>query len=113
MGAFNLATIGWGVALSVLDAASLPLVRSYSLGWLRSPAWLVLAMALYALQPLIFLGSLSVGGMAVMNVMWDVASDVIIALGGVLFFKERLNRVQVFGLVLGACSMVLLAYEED
>jgi multidrug transporter EmrE-like cation transporter len=68
-------------------------------------------MLVYSLQPLIFLKSLQYETMAVMNIMWDMMSDLYVALIGLFYFKEKITSVKMVGLSFAFIAIVLLSYD--
>jgi len=76
--------------------------------WMYVP----LGMFLYGLQPLIFLQSLRFETMTVMNILWDLISDVIVTISGIFYFKERISPIKQVALGFAFISIVLFAYAE-
>ena len=72
-----------------------------------------LAALIYSIQPLIFYQSLSIESMTVMNIMWDVISDILVSVVGIFVFNEYLSPTQLCGLVLSVIGLVLLGYKEQ
>jgi uncharacterized membrane protein len=65
-------------------------------------------MAIYSLEPLLFFKALSVKGMAVLNVLWDTISTILIALVGAFIFGEKLNLMNWLGIFLCAAGIILV-----
>ena len=98
----------YALGMTGIDAISLPLMKAKHLGILKG-AWLLpLAMIVYSLQPLIFYKSLSVENMGVMNILWNVTSDIVIALLGLVLFGEKLTSIQCFGIALSLTGITIL-----
>jgi drug/metabolite transporter (DMT)-like permease len=68
-------------------------------------------MLIYSLQPLIFLESLRYESMTVMNILWDITSDLYVTLIGLFYFKERLTTLKLLGLSFAFVAIVLLSYD--
>jgi hypothetical protein len=66
---------------------------------------------LYALQPWIFLKGLNFTSMTVLNLSWDLLSDIIVTLSGVLYFKESLSNYKFFGVVFAVIAIILFALD--
>lgn len=104
----------FGLLMATIDAFMLSLLKALNLGWVkdfgwfRGVRWMVLPTLIYALQPWIFLKSLSVESMTVMNLLWDMTSDVLVTLVGLYYFKEELNLRKMAGVVLSFIAMCLL-----
>jgi len=106
---FNWSSIGFMFSLAATDILAFPLVKYVSLG--AHPSWLLLAALLYALNPFFLLQSLKTEGLAVINLLWNTFSNIIITVIGVYIFKEKFSRTKVAGLVLSILSIGLLTYE--
>jgi len=109
---FNLSALGFGGSMALIDAFILSSIKAYSLGWIKWRGVIIIAMLVYAFQPLIFLESLNVGSLIVMNLLWDVMSDVLVTVFGIVYFKEKLSNVKMLGVVLSFISLVLLSWKE-
>jgi drug/metabolite transporter (DMT)-like permease len=66
------------------------------------------AMLVYGFQPLIFYNALKISSLTIMNLMWDLSSDVIVTLIGLFVFKETLSLKQKLGVGLGLIAIFLL-----
>ena len=76
--------------------------------------WMMpLASIIYAMQPLVFFQSLSLESMTIMNILWDVMSDVLVAIIGIYVFGESLSKIQVIGLILSLSGITLLGFKDD
>ena len=76
--------------------------------------WMLpLASIIYAMQPLVFFQSLSLESMTIMNILWDVMSDVLVAIIGIYVFGESLSKIQVIGLILSLSGITLLGFKDD
>lgn len=98
--------------MAAIDVVSLSILKYISSGTLQSNFWLVPAVLIYACQPLIFLKSLSYEGLTVMNLIWDLSSDILVTALGLLWFKERLPANKVWGVVFAFISLGLMATGE-
>ncbi len=104
----------FGLLMATIDAVMLSLIRALNLGWLkdfgwfRGIRWMVLPTLVYALQPWIFLKSLSFESLTVMNLLWDMTSDVLVTLVGLLYFGEDIGPRKMAGVVLSFVAMCLL-----
>jgi multidrug transporter EmrE-like cation transporter len=97
--AFYLASVD-GVIMTLLKAKSINII---------SGRWIMPFTALlYSLQPSFFLYGLKLSSMTLINILWDVTSDIIVSLIGIYFFGEYLTGIQYVGLALCLVGMVLL-----
>jgi len=87
-------------------------LKQYSLGTI---SWKIIpvGMILYGLQPLIFLQSLNYETMTVMNILWDMISDLFVTAMGLLYFKEKLSGMKQIGIMFAFIAIVLLSYDES
>ena len=108
---FNLIPLAIATCMASIDAVSLGLMKDYTLGEL-SPKYVILGIVLYALQPLFFLKSLEYETMTVMNILWDLISDVLVTASGLLYFKEKLSSIKQLALVFAFISIVLFSYDD-
>jgi multidrug transporter EmrE-like cation transporter len=108
----NVSQISYGFAMSILDIIMETLCKYYSVtvwtGWMRTSLLLV-AMAVYAFQPLLFTRALKQQGMAVTNVTWNVVSTGLIVIIGAVVFGERLDKYKWLGILLSIISLMLLS----
>jgi multidrug transporter EmrE-like cation transporter len=102
-------TISHGTAMAIIDTIVLSALKAKALG-LFDGLWVVLgAMVVYAFQPLIFFSSLKSETMTVMNLYWDLASDVLVTFVGLFMFKEELSPRRMLGVALSFVSLCLLS----
>jgi multidrug transporter EmrE-like cation transporter len=107
----NLIPIAFATFMAAIDALVLSLFKSYSIGTLTWRSVLPLGMLVYSIQPLIFLQSLQYESMTVMNILWDVISDIIVTVTGLFYFKEKLSSMKMVGLAFAFTAIVLLSYD--
>jgi multidrug transporter EmrE-like cation transporter len=94
--------------MTCIDSIVLPAMKAKHLGILKGIWMFPIAMMLYSLQPLIFYGALSVENMGVMNILWNVTSNVVINLIGFFLFGETLTKIQCLGLLLCLVGVTLV-----
>lgn len=100
--------LGFGLLMAGIDVFMLGLIKSISLDGARMIKWMVLPTLIYAIQPWIFLTSLKFESLVVMNLLWDVLSDVLVTLVGFFYFKEKVGPYKKIGVVLSLISIFLL-----
>ena len=79
--------------------------KSLSLGWMVIPT------LAYAVDPWIFLKSLSVEGITVMNVVWDMVSNIFITFVGLVIFKEQITVLKGIGIALSFVAVICMTAE--
>jgi multidrug transporter EmrE-like cation transporter len=104
-------TIGFGLIMALIDVVVLSTLKAKSLGWFDGNWIIALAMLVYSLQPVIFVKSLGEETLTVMNLFWDLASDVLVTLVGLFYFKEYLSPKRLAGVFLSMISLYLLSSE--
>ena len=98
----------FGIGLATIDGLSFGIVKNVHLQQL--PYWTVLvSVALYALTPLIMLAALRFTSLTVMNLTWDLSSDILVTLMGLLWFKEILSDREIIGMLLAITSIILFS----
>lgn len=105
--------LGFAFLMALFDVVMLGIIKAYNVGMLKGVRWMILPTIAYALQPWIFLKSLSLESMIVMNLLWDLVSDILVTANGFLFFKERLTNTKTMGVLLSLVSMYLLSCKES
>ena len=102
--------LGYGTALALVDVVMMPIAKLVHVN--RLPMWTMgIVTLLYALDPWIFLQSLNVEGMVVMNFAWDLISGVLVTLFGLVVMGEELSTMKKAGIALSLVSIYLLSAE--
>jgi multidrug transporter EmrE-like cation transporter len=104
-------TIFFGLTFGLLDSIALPMVKRVSNG--ADYRWMILPMLMYAASPFIFLEALKEETLTIMNLVWDLTSDLVVTFIGIFFFMEKISHVRLVGVVLSLLSLSLMAYEGD
>jgi len=103
----------YALYMASVDAIVMPLLKAKKLGMLTGNWMFPLAALVYSTQPFIFYKSLSTDSMTVMNLLWDVMSDVLVAVIGIFVFGETLSSLQWLGMVLAILGITLLGCCDD
>lgn len=98
----------FGIAMAIIDVFVLSLLKMKHSGQIIGTWVFLVAFLVYGSQTFIFYKSLSYSSLDNMNMLWDITSDIAVALMAVYFFKESLTQSQMFGLVLGMIAIYLL-----
>ena len=102
----------YGTYMAVVDVFMLGLLKAINLKW-ASSALLFLPVIVYGMQPLIFLASLKFESLTVMNLLWDVMSDVLVTFMGLFVFGEKISRTKMLGVGLSLISIFLLTWSGE
>ena len=98
-----------GLILALIDATVLPLLKLRFTHKVTGLWPLVVAFLAYGSQTLIFFNSLRYETMTVMNVLWDVMSDIIVTLIGLFVLKEVVTTKKLAGIGFGVVALYLLS----
>jgi len=110
---FKVIPMLYGLVLGSIDSILLSATKAVSIGSLAYIPYMLIIMAAYGFQPLIFLSSLNGESMTIMNLLWDVMSNIIVSCVGILYYKEHVSNMKYIGIILSIISLSLLAYNES
>ena len=94
--------------MASLDVVIMTLLKLKSTSALTSPYILPLTMAIYSLEPLLFFKALSIKGMAILNILWDAISNILVTLVGAFIFGEKISLTNWLGIFLCTVGIVLV-----
>lgn len=97
----------YGTYMATVDVFMLGLLKAIHLGWI-SKMFLFLPTLIYAMQPWVFLSALKYESLTVMNLLWDVISDLMVTGTGLYFFNETITRTQMIGVGFAIIAVFLL-----
>lgn len=107
---FNLSVLCYGCVLALVDVVMMPITKLVAKK--AVPLWLmIIPTLLYAADPWIFLQSLRVETMVVMNFVWNLISNILIIFTGFVLFGEKITMLKGVGVVLSVISLMCLTYE--
>lgn len=108
---FNRVPLEFGLTMALIDTSMLSLIKYISThkGYL---GWIVIPMLVYMLQPVLFYFSLQYETLTVMNLLWDVISDLLITTIGLLVFKETIGPYKKAGVIFSLLSIVLMSLND-
>jgi uncharacterized membrane protein len=98
----------YALYMASIDGLVMSGLKAYKVGMIKSMLVFPIAMLVYGFQPLIFYQGLGFESMTVLNVLWDVLSDILVAIIGIFVFGENLTTQQCIGLALCMAGIVLL-----
>lgn len=104
--------VTFGAVLASLDVFMMGIIKTVSKNPGKLLKWMILPTLSYALTPWIFLKALQFESMVVMNLMWDLLSDVLVTLSGFFYFKEEIGPYKTIGVVLSLIAMTLMSIED-
>ena len=108
---FNLRTLGYGLGFGALDATALPVVKAVSNG--AHPAWMIVPVLLYGASPFLLLSALRHETLTIMNLVWDLTSDLVVTFIGLIVFGETISPVKGLGVATSFVALTLMSYENN
>ena len=109
---FDYTALTFGAIMATIDLFMLGLLKIISKNESRMIRYMILPTIVYALQPWIFLGSLRYESLTVMNLMWDLISDVLVTILGLFYFKEEIGPYKKLGVALSLVSISLMSLSD-
>lgn len=101
-----------GLTLAFNDVISFGITKEvYLQNKLKSIYWLIIPVILYSLQVLIFYYGLGKTSMSVLNITWNLISNVIVTLVGIYYFKEHITNLKYVALLFAFASIGLFAVD--
>lgn len=107
----NTTPLKFGFMMAFVDVFMLSIIKKVNLN-AKLIKWMILPTIIYAVQPWIFLQSLEYESMIIMNLLWDLISDVLVTLTGLIIFKETIGPYKLIGVVLSFISITLMSLED-
>ena len=102
----------FGIALTVNDILMMYTLKQVTLHKIPVSEGLPFATLVYSLEPYIFWQAMRYTGEGIMvtNLIWDLTSDIAIALIGMFWFGEEIQGLRWIALILSFTSLGLFAY---
>lgn len=110
---FNTLPIAFGVAMAALDIVMMSAGKMAQTGQLSYGFALPFATGIYALQPYLFIKAMNHENMVVTNLIWNLSSDVMVTLIGLLYFGESIVGLRWIALGMSIFSLLLFAYTDS
>jgi multidrug transporter EmrE-like cation transporter len=111
-GNFSLLPIFLGTIMAVIDLVMMGSIKMIHTGSMSTAVGLPLALGVYALEPLIFLKAMNYEGMAVMNLIWNLMSDVLVTMQGVFIFGESIKGIRWVAIGMAMVSLAIFSYTD-
>jgi multidrug transporter EmrE-like cation transporter len=112
LGNFDLLPIFFGIVMALIDINMMGTLKFVDQGKLAYAVGLPIAILLYAFQPYVFLKAMAHSNMLTTNLIWNLASNIMVTLLGVLFFKEKIKGLKWLAIGLSLFSLGIFAYSE-
>jgi len=101
----------YAISMASIDGLALSLLKLKHIGVIKNGWVFPLTMLIYSTQPLIFYNALSIENMTILNLLWDVISDVLVTFIGLFIFNEKISMYQGLGIVLCLIGVALLGFK--
>jgi multidrug transporter EmrE-like cation transporter len=112
LGNFDLLPILFGIVMALIDITMMGTLKFIDQGKLAYAVGLPIATLLYAFQPYVFLKAMAHSNMLTTNLIWNLASNIMVTLLGVFFFKEKVKGLKWLAIGLSLFSLGIFAYSE-
>jgi len=108
---FSVLPIVFGVGMALLDVVMMSTVKQVTTGAIPVRTGIPFATLIYALEPMLFWQSMMITGegITVMNLVWDLTSDVIITILGLVWFGEKVHGLRMVGVCLSLVALTIFA----
>jgi multidrug transporter EmrE-like cation transporter len=112
IGNFNMLPVIFGTLMAFIDICMMSILKMIHIGTMNKLIGIPLSISLYAIEPLIFLKAMNYEGMVVTNLVWNLMSNIIVTLQGILIFGERIKNLRWLGICMSLVSLALMAYTD-
>lgn len=112
VGNFDLLPIVFGLVMALIDINMMGTLKFIDQGKLAYAIGFPIATLLYAFQPFVFLKAMSHSNMLTTNLIWNLASNILVTLLGVFFFKEKIKGLKWLAIGLSLFSLGIFAYSD-
>ena len=112
LGNFDLLPIFFGIVMALIDITMMGTLKFIDQGKLAYAIGFPIATLLYAFQPFVFLKAMSHSNMLTTNLIWNLASNIMVTLLGVFFFKEKIKGLKWLAIGLSLFSLGIFAYSD-
>jgi multidrug transporter EmrE-like cation transporter len=112
LGSFDLLPIFFGIVMALIDINMMGTLKFIDQGKLAYAIGFPIATLLYAFQPYVFLKAMAHSNMLTTNLIWNLASNIMVTLLGVFFFKEKIKGLKWLAIGLSLFSLGIFAYSK-
>ncbi len=104
-------TVFFGVGMALIDTFILSGLKAKHMGLINTWWIIPIGMLAYSIQPLLFFKSFQYESLTVMNLFFDLSSDILVTIMGLFVFKEKLSPRRMLGVGLSFIALLLLSCE--
>jgi multidrug transporter EmrE-like cation transporter len=112
VGSFDLLPILFGLVMALIDISMMGTLKFVDQGKLAYNIGFPIATLLYAFEPYVFLKAMAHSNMLTTNLIWNLASNILVTLAGVFFFKEKIKGLKWLAIGLSLFSLGIFAYSD-
>jgi len=112
VGKFDLLPIVFGIVMALIDISMMGTLKLVNQGNLAYSTGFPIATLLYAFEPYVFLKAMTHSNMVVTNLIWNLASNILVTLAGVFFFGESIKGLKWLAIGLSLFSLAIFAYSD-
>ena len=112
VGKFDLLPIVFGIVMALIDISMMGTLKLVDQGKLAYAIGFPIATLLYAFEPYVFLKAMTNSNMVVTNLIWNLASNILVTLAGVLFFGESIKGLKWLAIAMSLFSLTIFAYDK-
>jgi multidrug transporter EmrE-like cation transporter len=112
VGKFDLLPIVFGTVMALIDISMMGTLKLVDQGKLAYAVGFPVATLLYAFEPYVFLKAMTHSNMVVTNLIWNLASNILVTLTGVFFFGESIKGLKWLAIGLSLFSLAIFAYTD-
>ena len=112
VGKFDLLPIVFGIVMALIDISMMGTLKLVNQGNLAYSTGFPIATLLYAFEPYVFLKAMTHSNMVVTNLIWNLASNILVTLAGVMFFNESIKGLKWLAIGLSLFSLAIFAYTD-
>ena len=112
LGSFDLLPIFFGLVMALIDITMMGTLKFVDQGKLAYNVGFPIATLLYAFEPYVFLKAMAHSNMLTTNLIWNLASNILVTLLGVFFFKEKIKGLKWLAIGLSLFSLGIFAYSD-
>jgi len=112
LGSFDLLPILFGLVMALIDITMMGTLKFVDQGKLAYNIGFPIATLLYAFEPYVFLKAMAHSNMLTTNLIWNLASNILVTLLGVFFFKEKVKGLKWLAIGLSLFSLGIFAYSD-
>lgn len=102
-----------GALLATIDIFMMGILKKITLGLLSFNTWMPISVLLYTITPWLFKFGLNYTSMTVLNLSWDLLSDILVTSIGLFYFKEKITQLKLFGVLFAIFAILLFTIDQD